>query len=885
MSDSQPSSPSPAPANAFFPPPYRVARPLKRQRCSSTSRQARASSSATPDDLNVASATRMSSTSRQARTASSATPDDFNVEREASAMRMFDVWSQLAEKYSTRIDEDDIVDLVTGEIVKDRGVLSRETTWKFPRFADVDDVESTGTDEDDEDDVDELDALTGTGAVSVRGWMVPPVREVDPADAKDLQEFMEAERRRREECGEEELSEDGGDLAENQDDADDAEVDDTGQDSDVVVPSPAASRRAERRDSDDELDSHWDIVDESNSVSPVKSDMIEMSDSPPARPFNPSFTTPKTRKPPVKTLHSKSDGKRHPQDQLQLQTPPQSRTPSSSVDETTPIASPPSQPPSSESFSPTQRNTKAQSIPTRGRSQVRTRSQSRGRSPSLKETLPRLDLAELQRGRSASRRSVRPAASKSDKNVHARQGSASLKWLDLSSKTPSGSKSASPCSRPASVSPTPNGRRSSQRLRVPSEAQPQPMAIGKGRKEREATDKSQASDRKGKGRAVDVEEACVDDEPWREDSNDPLALPSTTPVMRHIKGRGSHSSSGEKPSQQLPLFKEERVPLPRSPEPLPKSSKKRKRKSLSCDSDDSHSAHMNADRARESLSAKHNRRSSSASAKFQPKRSPEQSEEAFHSEWEHEVEPHPSSSNCQPRHAPTPMPPYYPSPSYYPFPPYPPPTDVHPTVPLHDPRAQFIIAQAMHQLSTLFTAPWPAQPFTPPRHPSSARPSSASGSSSYSYPTTPHHPHTSPYVFDSGASVGSLPPSSPPSSSPPPSSPLRRASLVPRSRSRGRRVSFKLDGDLMNAEADAQRTVISVTHVHKESVNSRSPSVKGKKQMVVASPSDSETETASRINVDEEAGARFVARAQTPGPPIAQTPVVRRRTRAKDSHR
>ncbi|KAJ6477411.1 hypothetical protein C8R47DRAFT_1140424 [Mycena vitilis] len=881
MPDSQPSSSSPAPANTFFPPPYRVVRPLKRQRCSSASRQTRASSSATPDDLNVASATRMASASR--RTATSATPDDFNVEREASAMRMFDVWSQLAEKYSTRIDEDDIVDLVTGEIVKDRGVLSRETTWKFPRFADVDDVESIGTDEDDEDDVDELDAFTGTGTVSVRGWMVPPVREVDPADAKDLQEFMEAERRRREECGEEELSEDSGDLAENQDDADDAEVHDTGQDSDVVAPSSAASRRAERRDSDDELDSHWDIVDESNSVSPVKSDMIEMPDSPPARAFNPSYTTPKTRKLPVKTLHSKSDGKRR--DQLQLQTPPQSRTPSSSVDEITPIASPPSQPLFSESFSPTQPNTKAQSLPMRGRSRVRTRSQSRGRSPSLKETLPRLDLAELQRGRSTSRRSVRPATPKSDQNVTARQDSASVKRR-FSSKTPSGSNSVSPStSRPTDASPTPKGRWSSQRSRVPPEAQSQPVATGKGRKEREATDKSRSSDRKGKGRAVDVEEACVDDEPWREDSSDPLALPST-PVMRHNKGRGSHSSNGEKPRQQLASFKEERVPLPRSPESLPKSTKKRKRKSLSYDSDDSQ--HMNASSSSlESLSTKHNRRSSSASAKFQPKRSPEQSEEASHSEWENEVEPHPSSSSHrQPRQAPTPMPPYYPSASYYPFPPYAPPTDVHPTVPLHDPRAQFIIAQAMHQLSTLFTAPWPTQPFTPPRHPSSARPSSVSGSSPYSYPTTPHRAHTSPYVFDSGASVRSLPPSSPPSSSPPSSSPLRRASLVPRGRSRGRRVSFKLDGDLMNADADAQRTVISVTHVHKESVNSRSPSVKGKKQIEeVASPSDSETETASsRINV-EEAGARPVARAQTPGPPIAQTPVARRRTRAKDTHR
>ncbi|KAJ7134650.1 hypothetical protein C8R44DRAFT_771064 [Mycena epipterygia] len=137
-------SASPAPASnskSFFPAPYRIADeapPLKRQRCSSTPRPPRASSSATPDDFNI------------------------GREREASALRMLDVWSQLAEKYSRRIDEDDIVDLVTGKIVKDRGVLSAETPWKIGRFADLDD--STGSDEEDEDDVDELDAFAGSAA-------------------------------------------------------------------------------------------------------------------------------------------------------------------------------------------------------------------------------------------------------------------------------------------------------------------------------------------------------------------------------------------------------------------------------------------------------------------------------------------------------------------------------------------------------------------------------------------------------------------------------------------------------------------------------------------------------------------------------------------------
>ncbi|KAJ7175879.1 hypothetical protein C8R46DRAFT_72906 [Mycena filopes] len=125
-------------------------------------------------------------------------------------------------------------------------------------------------------------------------------------------------------------------------------------------------------------------------------------------------------------------------------------------------------------------------------------------------------------------------------------------------------------------------------------------------------------------------------------------------------------------------------------------------------------------------------------------------------------------------------------------------------MPLPDPRAQFIISQAMHQLSTLFTAPWPVQPATPPRHPSSAPKFSFS-------PHTPRHP----FIFDSSASPGTLPTSSPPSlessSRSFASSPLHRhgrtakASLVPRSRSRGRHVSFQDDDVVGRRQRPARR--------------------------------------------------------------------------------
>ncbi|KAJ7684793.1 hypothetical protein DFH06DRAFT_19294 [Mycena polygramma] len=419
-------------SSSFFPPPYRIPdepSPTKRQRCASAPRQPRASSSATPDTSNVE---REASTSRQARASSSATPDDFNAEREASAMRMFDVWSQLAEKYSTRIDEDDIVDLVTGEIVKDRGVL-RAGTWKFPRFAEDSVADSAGTgtddeeDEEDVDDVDELDAFVDSRDVSTHGWTVPPVRSRDPADAKDLQEFMEAERRRREECGDEEESED-----------------DDGDTGSAEEATDAVSHPSALEDSDDELD-NWDIVDESNVVCPVGTSVdnpetIEILDTPsvsPTRCLSPN-TTPKCETPPPNTTPN-----RRPHPQFQLYTPPLSRTPSilSSTDEFDPFTAPPTDARSSD----------------RAVSHVRTQSQSRRRSLPQKdvtqESHPRLDLADVVRGRSIYKRPTRaksseslrpPKASSSStkttrcldrRNLRRRHGSASESRCRLTMKT------------------------------------------------------------------------------------------------------------------------------------------------------------------------------------------------------------------------------------------------------------------------------------------------------------------------------------------------------------------------------------------------------------------------------------------------------------------
>ncbi|KAJ6547216.1 hypothetical protein B0H19DRAFT_1266152 [Mycena capillaripes] len=651
-----------------------------------------------------------SPTKRQRR--SSATPDDINSEREASARRMFDVWSQLAEKYSRRIDQDDIVDLVTGEIVEDRGVLSSETPWKFPRFADESVDNGTGTDEEDEDDIDELDAFSAPPEVSSQGWTVPPVRTMDPADAKDLEEFMEAERRRREEFGDEDVNED------------EEEVESAGtefcQDAPDTV-SPSHRQELEDSESDDEL-GNWDVADESNTVHPVgaveNTETTEILDSPLGSPFD--LTTP-TPPPPKLTPDRK------PPPRFQLHTPPQSRTPSI-LEEFNPVA-PPSSPP----------KPRPNATPMHAVSQLLIRSQSRAKSSRQKdetrESHPRLDLTEITRGRSVYKHSARSSVARYSESLREPR---------------------------ASTNATVSSNLKRSRLKFKSEMSPKP-----------------------------------------------------------------------------PAFKEEDDLLSRSQDSASQSTRKRKRKSLSLDSKETGVSTHDFEWSGSSNSSpvKHSTRSSSRSAKFNSERAAEDASDSdSHSDPES-----PISSHHHPRLAA--IRPYYLPPPFYPYPPYPPSTDVHRAMPLQE-HAQFIISQAMLQLSTLLTA---ARPVYPPRNSSSA--ASTSGTSPYFHPTTPHRPHTHPYSFGSGASVGTLPPSSPPGSSPA-SSPIRndsgrRASLVPRSRSRGRRVNFKVDDDLRDDQVHSHDR-----HETTEPDESSGPSVKkkdkGKEKVAVTNRSSSTTRKSKR---------------------------------------
>jgi len=187
--------------------------PAKRRRLAST-----------PTSSSFSLSTPRSSSSRPEQP----TLPDLHDARTASSMRVLSIWSSLAERYNRRIDEDDIVDIRTGEIIKDRGVLSElPKRCNFGDFADKDDDPTINTDlgdeaaynlaedeEDndgeDEDGAEETDASPApNGLVSTQITRLAPLRPAtSSSDADDLRTFLKAEAIRRELDGGDDSSED-----------------------------------------------------------------------------------------------------------------------------------------------------------------------------------------------------------------------------------------------------------------------------------------------------------------------------------------------------------------------------------------------------------------------------------------------------------------------------------------------------------------------------------------------------------------------------------------------------------------------------------------------------------------------------------------------------
>ena len=228
-------------------------------------------------------------------------------------MRLKNAWEQLAQRYSCPVDEDDIVDLRDVKLFKDRGVV-RNLNAQI-NFGDISvpdkpgnnaNSDAGGVHSEDEDDFDEIDTLSH-GAHAQNGLeaqlrRVKPLRDLDSEDDDDLRDFLEAERRTREEFGpvDEDFSEDLAGL-----------LDDVGDESgdlvDEVVEvlgssdeeceerelSRTFTRARDDHDSEDEDEDElggW-VHDESTAIYEVirtparpEDDIIEIFDTPPSSP-------------------------------------------------------------------------------------------------------------------------------------------------------------------------------------------------------------------------------------------------------------------------------------------------------------------------------------------------------------------------------------------------------------------------------------------------------------------------------------------------------------------------------------------------------------------------------------------------------------------------
>ncbi|KAF7299537.1 Trna phosphotransferase 1 [Mycena chlorophos] len=261
------------------------------------------------------------------QTASTA-PDAADIQRERalSKQRFRNVIDGLAEKYTMPIHEDDLVDFTTLEIIEDRGV----SRAKLGGEADVSDQGDENIPTDEEDDFDELDLIA-----SAENSMLPADIVEQEAQDELLAEFLEAERLRKEQCGE--------DDEEQEDDEDEQEQPLESLRLPTPIPASKPARHVDE-DSDDELNIGWGVVDDSNRVRRVAVVDSEPEDNDEAHSPTPVPSPPRPRFPsPARSIQ-------------QLATPPKSQTPSSEQSgPTRSAAKPKSSPISSPHPSPSKR--------------------------------------------------------------------------------------------------------------------------------------------------------------------------------------------------------------------------------------------------------------------------------------------------------------------------------------------------------------------------------------------------------------------------------------------------------------------------------------------------------------------------------------------------
>ncbi|KAJ3485995.1 hypothetical protein NLI96_g4557 [Meripilus lineatus] len=193
-----------------------------------TPQKARSSSTRPPPSKRPRlSATPSSSLSRSTPNLSSpaSTEQSLQDARRASQLNVINFWDSLADRYNVPIDEDDIFDFRKDKLVKDRGYLRRvNKTLHFGCFggAAEDDASSdTGgaqtEGEELDDEFDELDSFAPGAEISaeleksMRRLM--PLKDMNPMDSEDLKQFMEAEERRKETMGDDDIDDEDDETA------------------------------------------------------------------------------------------------------------------------------------------------------------------------------------------------------------------------------------------------------------------------------------------------------------------------------------------------------------------------------------------------------------------------------------------------------------------------------------------------------------------------------------------------------------------------------------------------------------------------------------------------------------------------------------------------
>ncbi|KZV70182.1 hypothetical protein PENSPDRAFT_752749 [Peniophora sp. CONT] len=234
---------------------------------------------------------------------------EFEKERLASVQRLQDRWAALAERYTRALDEDDIIDLRTITITRDRGVV-RNTTQPtaFGELSGVEEEEDDGAQTEAEG---EVEGDESEDELEVADVLAPVQRTRDPFDDEDLREFMDAEKERKELYG------DDDDATDSDDSLDVPLASISRPASPVPGPSrPAPQRRRPPDDDEDEDEESEDELgawanDESTAIYRIRDTRPVARDSSPSLPAtSPSPSAPSSPSPtpaylPIQTPRAK----------------------------------------------------------------------------------------------------------------------------------------------------------------------------------------------------------------------------------------------------------------------------------------------------------------------------------------------------------------------------------------------------------------------------------------------------------------------------------------------------------------------------------------------------------------------------------------------------